>query len=292
MNMKEQLKGSLLLLTGALIWGVAFVAQSVGMDYIGPFTFQTIRSLLAIVSLLPLIWLLDFRKKDGSSYLNRWKSKRLWKAGFFAGLALFAGSGLQQVGLVYTEPGKAGFITAMYIVMVPVFGLFLNQKTNWRIWVSVVLAVTGLYLLSCLGASGINIGDLYMLCAAACFAVQILIVEYLGQNVDGIRMNCVQFMIVLVFSAIMMFTTETPTIANITACTAPLLYTGILSSAVAYSLQIVGQQHLSSTRASLILSMESVFAVLAGWILLHQSLSPVEILGCALVFCAVLLSQR
>lgn len=292
MNMKEQLKGSLLLLTAAFIWGVAFVAQSVGMDYIGPFTFQTVRSLLAVASLLHIIWLMDLKKKDGNTYFSRWKSKHLWKAGFFSGLALFAASGLQQIGLVYTEPGKAGFITAMYIVMVPVFGLFLKQKTNWRIWVSVILAVIGLYLLSCLGATGINIGDLCILCAAACFAVQILIVEHLGQGIDGIRMNCVQFIIVLVLSSVVMFATETPTITNITTCTVPLLYTGILSSAVAYSLQIIGQQCLSSTRASLILSMESVFAVLSGWILLNQSLSPMEILGCALVFCAVLLCQK
>ena len=289
--MKQQLKGSIQLLIATVIWGSAFVAQSVGMDHIGPFTFQAVRSCIAVLALTAVIFLMDRGKQDTGTFLSRWMEPRLWKTGFFCGIALFVASAFQQVGLVYTDPGKAGFITAMYIVMVPVFGLFLGDKCGLNVWISVVLAVAGLYLLSAFGVSSINIGDLLVLGCACGFAVQILLVDRLGKTLDGLRLNLVQFLVSTVFSCIAMFLFEEPVWANITACAVPLLYTGVLSSAVAFSLQILAQQKLPPAPASLIMSLESVFAVLAGWLLLHQVLSVNEMLGCALVFAGVLLSQ-
>ena len=289
--MKEQLKGSIQLLIGTIIWGTAFVAQSVGMDYIGPFTFQAVRSCIAVFSLILVIFLMERGKQEGETFLSRWKNPSLWKTGVLCGIALFVASGLQQVGLVYTDPGKAGFITAMYIVLVPVLGLFLGQKAGVNVWISVVLAVAGLYLLSAFGVSSVNVGDLLLMGCACAFAVQIILVDRLGKNLDGLRLNFVQFLVNALLSILFMFLLETPLWENILACAVPLLYTGVMSSAVAYSLQILGQQKLPPAPASLIMSMESVFAVLAGWLLLHQVLSASELLGCALVFAGVLLSQ-
>ena len=285
---KEQMKGSAMLLLATLIWGCAFVAQSVGMDHMEPMSFQAVRSLLAVAALVPTIYWMD---KDKSAFLPRWKDKALWKTGIPCGVALFAAQGLQQTGLLYTEPGKAGFITAMYIVLVPVLGLFLRRKCGLRVWISVCLAVAGLYLLSCVGVTQVNLGDILILGSALCFAVQILLIDSLAQNMDGLRLNCIQFIVVTVLSALTAAFTETTTWQGIVACAIPLLYTGILSSGVAFSLQILGQQHLPPEPASLIMSLESVFAVLAGWVLLGQTLSPIELAGSGLVFAAVILSQ-
>ena len=285
---KEQIKGSAMLLLATLIWGCAFVAQSVGMDHMEPMGFQAVRSLLAVIALVPTIYVMD---KDKSAFLSRWRTPALWKTGIPCGIALFAAQGLQQTGLLYTEPGKAGFITAMYIVLVPVLGLFLGRKCGLRIWVSVALAVSGLYLLSCVGVTRVNLGDILILISALCFAVQILLIDCLAQTLEGLRLNCVQFLVVTVLSALAAFFTEDFSWQGAIDCAVPLLYTGILSSGAAFSLQILGQQHLPPAPASLIMSLESVFAVLAGWVLLNQTLSPIELLGCALVFMAVILSQ-
>ena len=284
----EQLKGTIQILLATLIWGCAFVAQSVGMDHMEPMGFQAVRSLLAVAALVPTIYVMD---SDKASFLPRWKDKSLWKTGIPCGIALFAAQGLQQTGLLYTEPGKAGFITAMYIVLVPVLGLFLGRKCGLRIWFSVALAVGGLYLLSCVGVTRVNLGDILILGSALCFAVQILLIDCLAQNLDGLRLNCVQFLVVTVLSALAAVLTEDFSWQGVLDCAVPLLYTGVLSSGVAFSLQILGQQHLPPEPASLIMSLESVFAVLAGWGLLHQTLSPIELLGCTLVFAAVILSQ-
>ncbi len=289
--MKDQMKGSIQLLICTLIWGTAFVAQSVGMDYIEPFTFQAVRSFIAVIALFPVIWLMERGKQDGEAFLSRWKNPELWKTGLLCGVALFLASGLQQVGLVYTDAGKAGFITAMYIVLVPVLGLFLGQKCGANIWFSVALAVVGLYLLSAFGVSSVNIGDLLLMGCACAFAVQITLVDRLGQNLNGLRLNFVQFLVNAVISTVVMFLTETPVWANIVSCAFPLLYTGVLSSAAAYSLQILGQQKLAPAPASLIMSLESVFAVIAGWLVLDQKLSLIEGIGCALVFAGVILAQ-
>lgn len=285
---KETIRGSVYLLLGTIIWGCAFVAQSVGMDHIGPMTFVAARSVLAVLALLPVTYLMDREKKG---FAARWLDKKLWRVGIPCGAALFAASALQQVGLLYTEPGKAGFITAMYIVLVPILGLLLGKKCGGRVWISVILAVAGLYLLSCVGVSEINLGDILILGAAAAFAVQITLIDRLAQTLDGLRLNGVQFAVMGVLSAICVAFTEEPTWTGILSCAGPLLYTGLLSSAAAYSLQILGQQLLPPAPASLIMSLESVFAVLAGWLLLGQGLSVPELLGCGLVFVGVILSQ-
>lgn len=286
--MKKKLQGSLCLLIGTVIWGSAFIAQSVGMDYIEPFTFQTVRCTLAVLFLLPVIFLFD---KDKKSYVQEWKNPRLWKTGIICGAALFVAAGLQQVGLVYTTAGKAGFITAMYIVLVPVLGLFFKKKPSPAAWFSVGLAVAGLYLLSCVGVTGINIGDICLLGCAFGFAVQITLVDRMAGELDGLRLNCIQSLVCAVLSALVMVFSETPDMGNILACWLPLGYAGILSMGVAYSLQIIGQKHVEPTPASLIMSLESVFAALFGWLLLDETMNSYELTGCALVFAAVILSQ-
>lgn len=276
------------MLLATIIWGSAFIAQSVGMDYIGPFTFQAIRCALAVLFLVPCSFLFE---KDKSKFFAHWTDPRLWKVGIVCGIALFAAAGLQQVGLVYTTAGKAGFITAMYIVLVPILGLFLKKKPSLSAWISVIVAVIGLYLLSCAGAADINKGDLMLLICALGFAVQITLIDKLAGDLDGLRLNCVQSLVCSLLSAIFMFTTESPNIENILNCALPLGYAGILSMGVAYSLQIVGQKSLEPTRASLIMSLESVFAMLFGWLLLKETMTSHELLGCGLVFAAVILSQ-
>lgn len=289
--MNNKLKGSLSLSVAVIIWGSAFIAQSVGMDLIGPFTFQAIRCLLAVVFLVPMSFLLEMKKCTPDESAAKWKSKELWRSGTICGIALFVAASLQQMGLVYTDAGKAGFLTAMYIVLVPVFGLFLGKRPGGATVISVLLAVVGLYLLSCMGVSQINIGDLMVMGCAVAYAVQILLVDKYAPSLDGLRLNCVQAMVVTVLSLPFMILTETVDWANIFACTIPLLYAGILSMGVAYTLQIVGQQHLEPTTASVIMSMESVIAALCGWLLLKETMTPWELLGCCLVFAAVILSQ-
>jgi len=289
--MKEQLKGSIALLTCTVIWGFAFIAQSVGMDLIGPFTFQMVRCALAVTFLVPCSFVLDLGKCSMRASAEKWKDPQLWKAGVLCGCALFVASSLQQVGLVYTDAGKAGFITAMYIVLVPVLGLFLGKKVPKRAVLSVLLAVVGLYLLSCLGVTEVNTGDLLIMGCAMAFAVQILCIDHLAAALDGFRLNCVQALTVAVISLPFVLLTEQVDMQNLLDCTLPLLFAGVLSMGVAYSLQIVGQKSLEPTTASLIMSLESVFAVLGGWWLLNERMAAHEIIGCVLVFVAVVISQ-
>ena len=224
------------------------------------------------------------------AFAVRWKNPRLWKTGLFCGLALFAASSFQQIGLLHTEPGKAGFLTAMYIVMVPILGLFLKKIPPVSTVFSVILAVAGLYLLSCTGASGINIGDILLLFGALGFATQIVLIDRWGQGLDSLRLNCIQCLVCCVLSTPLMVM-EKPVLSDVLNAWMPSAYAGVLSMGVSYSLQIVGQRHLDSTSASLIMSLESVIAVLSGWVVLHQMLTFSELCGCALVFCAVILSQ-
>lgn len=289
--MKEQFKGSIALLACTVIWGFAFIAQSVGMDLIGPFTFQMVRCLLAVAFLIPCSFVLDFGKCSMQASYEKWKNPKLWKAGILCGCALFVASSLQQVGLVYTDAGKAGFITAMYIVLVPVLGLFLGKKVPKMAAFSVLLAVVGLYLLSCLGVTEVNIGDLLIMGCALAFAVQILCIDHLAADLDGFRLNCIQALTVAVISLPFVLLTEHVDVQNLLDCTVPLLFAGVLSMGVAYSLQIVGQKSLEPTTASLIMSLESVFAVLGGWWLLNERMAAHELIGCGLVFAAVVISQ-
>ena len=289
--MNKQLKGSIALLTATVIWGFAFIAQSVGMDLIGPFTFQMVRCLLAVALLVPLSFLLDMGKCSMKESFEKWKNPRLWKASILCGLALFVASSLQQNGLLYTDAGKAGFLTAMYIVLTPIVGLFRGNKVSKATVFSVGIAVVGLYLLSCAGVSAINKGDLLIMGCALAFAVQINCVDHFCESLDGFRMNCIQALTVAVISAPCVAFTETVDMGNLLACWGPLCFAGVLSMGLAYSLQIVGQKEIEPTAASLIMSLESVFAVLGGWWLLHERMSSTELLGCGLVFAAVIISQ-
>lgn len=278
------------LLGATVIWGSAFIAQSVGMDLIGPFTFQAIRCSLAVLFLFPLTLLFDYKIGIRKS-LARWCNRKLWISGFVCGGALFVAASLQQVGLVYTDAGKAGFLTAMYIVLVPMLGIFVHRKPGINAVFSVILAVIGLYLLSYVGSSGVNIGDLLLIGCALAFAVQILLIDGFATDLDGLRVNCVQALVVAILSIPFVVFTEEVDLQNILACWLPLTFAGVLSMGVAYTLQIVGQKKLEPTTASLIMSLESVFAALGGWLILHERMTALEFSGCALVFIAVIASQ-
>lgn len=215
--MKKQLKGSLALLCGTFIWGSAFIAQSVGMDLIGPFTFQAIRCMLAVIFLFLITLIFDWKIGIQQS-LSKWKNKRLWMAGGICGCALFVAASLQQIGLVYTDPGKAGFLTAMYIVLVPMLGIFVHRRPGLNAVISVVLALVGLYLLSFMGVTSINVGDLFLIGGALGFAVQILLIDRFAQDLDGLRLNCVQALVVAVLSVPFMLLTEELDMGNILAC--------------------------------------------------------------------------
>ena len=292
----KQSKNFLLLFTAAVIWGVAFVAQSVGMDYVGPYTFNMVRTLLGGLVLIPCIFLLgrkNVRKDhDGSRSSQTFDSPRdLFIGGGLCGLMLFISTSLQQVGIQYTTVGKAGFITALYIILVPILGIFLKRKPGLRIWISVVIALVGLYLLCMTGSFSLSKGDFLILICSFCFSIHIMIVDHFSAKVSGTKLSCIQFFISAALSAIPMFLLETPRMSNILQAWLPILYAGILSCGVAYTFQIIGQKGCDPTIASLILSLESVVSVLAGWVILHQSLSAKEITGCVLMFAAIILAQ-
>lgn len=294
--MKKQsvkLTNSLLLLLTATIWGVAFVAQSVGMDYVGPFTFNSVRSIIGAVVLLPVIWFLDRQKpavamSDDEKRANR---KTLLTGGLLCGIFICLASCLQQVGILYTTVGKAGFITACYIVIVPILGLFLKKKCSPFIWLAVVMALVGLYLLCIKDGLSIGRGDLLILLCAVLFSIHILIIDHFSPMVDGVKMSCIQFFISGVLSGIPALIFESPQISQIFAAWMPILYAGVLSCGVAYTLQIVGQKNMNPTVASLILSLEACISVLAGWLILGQALSVREVIGCVIMFAAIILAQ-
>lgn len=285
---KKQLQSSLLLLLTAMIWGTAFVAQSVAMDYIEPFTFNAIRFLLGGVVLLPLI-ALQSRKERSTETGDK---KLLWKGGILCGIVLCIASAFQQLGIQGTTVGKTGFITALYIVLVPVFGVFLHKKAGIRLWLSVLVAIFGLYLL-CMNTEhfSINHYDVILLLCAASFAVQILCVDHFSPKVDPVKLSCIQFLVCSLLSFLMMVLTEHPSMAAVMTAWQPILYAGILSCGVAYTLQVVAQTSLNPVIASLIMSLESVISAIAGWLVLGQHLSGREIAGCVVMFAAIILAQ-
>ncbi|MGN8849330.1 DMT family transporter [Bariatricus sp. HCP28S3_C2] len=293
---KMSLKNITMLFLTAFIWGVAFVAQSVGMNYIGPFTFSCVRSILGGIVLIPCIWFLDRlkMKEEGVTEkrtMSEKEKKTLLIGGICCGIALCVASNLQQFGVKYTTVGKAGFITALYIVLVPIFGIFLKKKVGVKVWISVAISVVGLYLLCMTEKFSISKGDFLVLLCAIVFSIHILVIDHFSPLVDGVRMSCIQFWITGIISAIPMFLFEKPSLSAIFAAAVPLLYAGVMSSGVAYTLQIVAQKDADPTVASLILSLESVFSVLAGWVVLGQVMSMREICGCVLMFAAIILAQ-
>ena len=286
---KEQIKGSLLLFLAAIIWGVAFVAQSVGMDYVGPFTFNCVRTLIGGIVLIPCIVFLNRGKVKKKT--NFTEKKRLLLGGICCGIALATGSTLQQFGIMYTTVGKAGFITAFYIIIVPILGLFLGKKCGLSVWISVVIALAGLYFLCIMDGFSIGKGDIYVFLGAIAFSIHILVIDHFTQFNEGVKMSCIQFFVcgILCFVPMMLF--EHPEISVILLAWKPILYAGVMSCGVAYTLQIVGQKNMNPTVASLILSLESVTSVIAGFLVLHQNLSHRELIGCGLMFIAIVLAQ-
>ena len=289
--MKKKFQGTAALLLATVIWGSAFISQSIGMDHIGPFTFQAIRCLLAVIGLLPVIIISDRIKGDHAGFFQRWTDPKLWKAGLFCGVPLFPACNLQQTGLIDTDPGKSGFLTAMYIVIVPVIGIFLKRKPTIMIPISVALAVAGLYFISCIGVPRISTSDLLTIGCAFMFAIQIIFVDKFAGSVDPLRLNALQALVCSVLSAIFMLFTETPQWENIVNCALPLAHAGFLSMGAAYALQIIGQKQVEPAAASLIMSLESVFALIFGILFMNEEVGLWKLLGCALMFCAVILSQ-
>jgi len=294
--MKKQpvkLKNSLMLLLTATIWGIAFVAQSVGMDYVGGFTFNMVRCIIGAAVLLPVIWFLD-RSKAPSSQTPEEKAaerKTLVTGGVCCGIFLCLASNFQQFGIKYTSVGKAGFITACYIVIVPILGLFLKKKCSSFIWAAVAMALAGLYLLCIKDGFSIGKGDILVMVCAVLFSFHILVIDYFSPKTSGVKLSCIQFLVAGILSGIPAFLLEKPQLSSICAAWMPILYAGAMSCGVAYTLQIIGQKDMNPTVASLILSLESCISVLAGWIILGQNLSHREILGCVIMFGAIILAQ-
>ena len=294
--MNTQTRNSLLLLLCSFIWGTAFVAQSAGAG-MGAYSFLAGRSWLAVVMLLPTVSAFDaIHRKQGAAcgWPKGEQGKTLRKASLICGTLLFAASAAQQIGITLNpnSTAKSAFLTAMYVVLVPVFGLALGRKNSPQLWVSMVISVVGLYLL-CMknGFGGIEASDLVLLLCAVLFSFQILSIDHFAPQVDGVRLSLLQFFVVAVESSIAALLLETPSIAQFGENLLPIAYCGIFSSGVAYTLQIIGQKDLHPAIASLIMCMESVFSALGGWLILHQSLSARESMGCALIFVAVVLAQ-
>lgn len=288
-------RNSLLLLLTATIWGVAFVAQSVSMDYIGGFTFNAVRNLIGALTLLPVIWGLGKTKapEEKKRIQASFDRKTLITGGICCGILLCFASNFQQFGIKYTSVGKAGFITACYIVIVPIIGIFLKKKCSPFIWIAVILSLCGLYLLCLTPGEGFAIGkgELLVLICAFLFSLHILTIDHFSPLVDGVKMSCIQFLVCGILSGIPALIFESPDLAGIFAAKIPVLYAGVMSCGVAYTLQIVGQKNMNPTVASLILSLESCISVIAGWLILGQNLSSREIFGCVLMFGAIILAQ-
>ena len=293
--MNTQTKNSMLLMLCALIWGTAFVAQSAGSG-MGAFSFLAGRSWMAVLVLIPTVLVFDaIRRKNGTDAKPKTaaEKKKLLAAGFVCGTLLFAASAAQQIGItINPSTAKAGFLTAMYVVLVPVFGLFLGRKGNAQLWISMVVAVLGLYLL-CMknGFGSIESSDWLLLSCAVLFSFQIIAVDHFSPQVDGVRLSLAEFLVVSVESTVAALLFEQPAMAEFATYAMPILYCGIMSSGVAYTLQILGQRDLNPAVASLIMWLESVFSALGGWLLLHQNLSFRESTGCVLLFAAVVLAQ-
>lgn len=289
----NRIRQNVLPVLAALIWGTAFVAQSVSTDHVGAFTFNAARSAIASVFLLALCLILRAVRRKGSAQDIAPSSgaKDLIIASLCCGTALTVACFLQQKGLETTTSGKAGFITALYIVIVPMIGLLMKKHTPKTVWCSIPFAAVGLYLLCVKEGFTVTVGDFYVLLCAFAYSVHILVIDHFTQKVDGVALSCGQFMTATVLSYLGMILTETPSLAGIMACIGPILYVGIFSSGVAYTLQILAQKDSNPTVVSLLMSLESVFATLAGAIILHDRMSGREYLGCVIMLAAVVLAQ-
>lgn len=293
----KEVSSAILLFLAAFIWGVAFVAQSVGMDYVGPFTFNGCRFLIGGLVLTPFAFIREKKYRNSNVYksMTVGEQKKHGKitllGGLCCGVAICIASSFQQAGMLYTSVGKAGFITALYIVLVPVMGVFLKKKVSPIVWIGVVLAAVGFYFLCITESFSINYGDVLLFLCAVCFTFHILIIDYFAPKADGVALSCIQFWFSGIVCISIAIFKELPEISAIVAAAVPILYAGVMSCGVAYTLQIIGQKHMKPAVASLILSLESVISVLAGWVILQEVLTKRQLLGCVLVFSAVVLAQ-
>jgi len=285
------MKSNILLLITAMIWGFAFVAQRSGMEYLGPFTFNAIRFALGGISLIPILLLNQKRKFENNKFLPLISDKILLKGGIVAGIILFFGASFQQGGIVYTSAGKAGFITGLYIILVPILGLMFKQKTSSSTWIGALVAVVGLYLLSVKSDLSIDLGDLLVLASAFFWAVHVLWISKVSPKTDPIQLAFFQFMLCSVLSLIIAIFTEVSSLQNIVDATLPILYAGIVSVGIAYTLQVVAQREAHPSHAAIIMSLESVFAVIGGWIVLNESIASRGLIGCALMLAGMIISQ-
>ncbi len=291
---KNNLIGSAFLLVAAFIWGSAFVAQTTGAEHVGPFTFICLRNVLGAVILLPVIFTLDTIKKKNGTYHKPEKKdyKALFSGGLVCGIALCLASVFQQAGIDKgTEPGKAGFITALYILLVPIFSLFLKKRVRPLIWACVAVSVVALYLLCVKEDNSVSLSDIYVLICAALYSVHILVIDKVSASTDGVRLSAVQFAVASVLSFLPALIYEGVDLDAILAAAPSIAYAGIFSSGVAYTFQIVGQKRTEPTLASMIMSLESVFAVLTSLVILHQVPTLREGIGCALMFVAIIVAQ-
>ena len=285
----KEIISTLLLLLTAMIWGAAFVAQSVGADNVGAFTFLASRSWLAGIALLPLIAVM--KRRTVSSEAGPGDRRILITGGLLCGFFLFIASAAQQIGIATTTTAKAGFLTALYVIIVPILSIVIRKKVPPQVWLSALIAVAGLYLLCMKGRFSLEPGDAMELLCAFLFACHIMTIDHFSPRVDGITMSCIQFFACAVFSTVFALLIEHPHWAQIRSALLPILYAGIFSSGVGYTLQIISQKNLHPTVASITMSLESVFSAVFGWILLHEALNGREILGCLLMFSAIILAQ-
>ena len=295
MKRNNQIRQVVFPLLAALIWGTAFVAQDMCADVIEPMTFNAARSFIAVIVLLVIIWLFGLFRRDKAQPAGEERKagrRQLLIGGLCCGTALAVASNFQQAGITAgTDAGKAGFITALYIVLVPLLGLFLKKRVSLPVWIAVAIAVAALYLLCIKGELRLRTGDLLILLCAFFFAVHILIIDHFTQRVDGMKLSCAQFLVCGILSLVGAFIFEHPDLSAIFSVILPILYVGVFSSGVAYTLQILAQKGSNPTVVTILLSMESVFAVISGAIILHQSMTPREYLGCVLMLIAVILAQ-
>lgn len=301
------LKSESLLLLTAAIWGFAFIAQRAGMEHVEPFTFNAIRFAMGSLVLVPLVWYrsrcdthsvstiiptAESQSRLGQMELSQQATSPLVRFGpVLAGVALFMGASLQQWGVVYTTAGKAGFITGLYVIIVPALGLFWGQRIRWGTWIGAILAAVGMYLLSFSGELTINIGDILVLCSALFWAIHVQVVGWLTSRMDSIRLACIQFAVCSIFSFTGALTTENLVMENILAAGIPILYAGLLSTGVAYTLQVIGQKDVPSANAAIIMSLEAVFAVLGGWLFLAELIPFKGLIGCGIMFAGMILAQ-
>lgn len=294
----QKIKGNLIMLLTSLIWGTSFIAQSKGVELISPLAFNGIRSLLGSAVLFPVIAILDMSGKKKEDTSGRWTNKKLITGGIICGILLCVATTLQTAGMVYTSPGKAGFITALYMVIIPIIGLFTGKKPGGIVWISVFLAVIGLYMMCINSEFTINKGDILIFICAFVFAGHILVIDRVSPDVDGVKLSCIQFFVCGVINVAGMLLFEEPQLKPILDCWASIGYSGIMSCGVAYTLQIVGQKYTDPVSASILMSLESVFATLTtvvlvacGWSLTGGAMSVREITGCILMFVAIILVQ-